>query len=268
MAEFPVVDLHDLDHPTKTAVRNETHGFHDWNRDGASVMWGAGMEGLAAFDASDPVAPTLLNSSDLRGVRGVSEYNNLELHGSLRPNAERFTPHVGENNVSVRQGNVVLVSEETLDHDCTDSFQTWYVPHLDAAEYQADNPTGVIGSGTITPLDSWSLLNDTATVPSGDWCSVHWFDYHQDGYVVVPTYDHGTYVLDVNDAHAIRERAHHFVPANAASQSYWVPDRDRRGDATGNATFLAHTADIGDFDRVLTGAEQIDGGIDIFRFIP
>lgn len=269
---FPVVNLNDLDAPNvETKVDSPFQGFHDWNVDGAGIMWGVGVEGLSAYDATDVIKPLRLNSSDINGMR--SEYNSYtHLHGSLRPNAQDFKAdgaNLSPPKVGVKFGNVLLVSEEGNDHDCSDSFQTWYIPHLNKDLYEKQNPTGLPGGGSITPLDNWSLLKDTTpgvTRPLfGQWCSVHWFDFHQDGFVVMSTYDHGTHVLDVSNPYNIRQHGWHFSEGHGAMQSYWVPQRHPNGRTTGMASTLAYTADGGSGNQAVPNQEPLSGGIDIFE---
>lgn len=276
--QFTIMDLRKPDRPAVGAVHpSKVDGgliTHDWNYDQAGVMWAAGSNGIAAYGTKSPLEPALLNLSDLHGQHGFPEYNDrLHLHGTLRPNAAQFKPSPdplgNKESASVHDGNVLLVSEEGTNQDCTDSFQTWYVPRLDGLPDDA-----APNSGTITPLDSWNLLNDTTPgetrpSPNGEWCSVHWFDYHQDGFVVVPAYGQGTHVLDVNNPFKIKQVGYHFAPRlNGANQSNWVPERDRSGHTTGRATTLVYTADMGSHNRALAGFTPVTGGIDIFEFEP
>lgn len=261
--QFAVIDLRNHAEPKLVAspVSEAAGGVetHDWNYDPAGVMWAAGVGGIAAYDVKNPLEPKPLNMSNREGKFMGSEYNDrTHLHGSLRPNARRFND-LREESPSVER--VLLVSEEGDNNDCTDSFQTWYIPHLNAARFT--NP------GSIRPLDNWSLLNDT--VPgkdrpvAPDFCSVHWFDYHQDGFVVMATYGAGTRVLDVRDAHCIRQIGYHFDQHDVAEQSYWVPERDKQGRVTGRATTLVYTADIGSSTVTGVGGKAVTGGIDIFQ---
>lgn len=237
---------------------------HDWNYDEAGLMWAVGNGGIAAYDATDPTKPKALNTSDQNGKYLYSEYNDrAQLHSSLRPNARRFKTDA---NASVHEGNVLLVHEEGDDQDCTDSFQTWYVPNLDARKLP--NPP-VPNSGTITPLDAWSLALDT--IPGvhrpvhPDFCSVHWFDYHQGGFVAMAAYGSGTRLVDVRDACNIVEVGYNWTEYDAANQSYWVPERNRSGHVTGRASNLVYTADAGSSTVTGVGEVAVRGGIDVFE---
>lgn len=267
---FAIVDLRNPHRPVvvgyqESLVSGPPPGvLHDWNADPAGVMWAVGHNGIAAYDATHPRNPQALNRSDANGeYLGSANNDRLQLHGSLRPNSTSFVPNLGRNTASVHSGNVLLVSEEGDDQDCTDSFQTWYVPDL------ATFPE----AGTITPLGSWSLAENTAPgldrpAVHDDWCSVHWFDYHQDGFVVLAAYSAGTRIVNVNDPNAIGEVAYHFGESNAAWQSRWVPERDRFGRATGRATTLVYTADAGNsfvIETEATTGPPTTGGIDVFR---
>lgn len=257
---FPVLDLHDLDAPTFTTV-GSPGGFHDWNRDEAGVMWGVGREGIAAWDVSNPQKPRIIGSSDHNGAWDpLNELNDrLHLHGSLRPNAAAFDPGRGAAAASLERGNVLVVSEEGHAQDCTDSVQTWYVPQLRPSRV----PVTDLASGGITPLDSWSMLEtDPATRSTTVWCAVHWFDAHQDGFLVVPAYASGTRVLDVRDPEAIKEIGYHWEADDLSNQSYWVPERTPSGLTTGRATSLVYTVDVGQGPGPVHG---VLGGIEILE---
>jgi hypothetical protein len=268
LSRFAIVDLRNPAEP-KVAGSSESlvSGLvptHDWKYDEAGIAWAVGGNGIAAYEVTDPTKPKALNISDKNGQFGYSEYNDrLQLHGSLRPNARLFQTGT---TASVHSGNVLLLSEEGDDVDCTDSFQTWYVPHLDAAKLPRPPAPN---SGTITPLDGWSLLNDT--IPGlerpvdPDFCSVHWFDYHQDGFVTMATYRSGTRILDVRDACNIRQIGYNFTEHNAANHSYWVPERNSSGHVNGRASSLVYTADAGSTFVTGVGEVAVLGGIDIFK---
>lgn len=264
--QSPIVDLRDLDHPKVLQPHVADYGFHDLNADRAGVLWGAGREGIYALSAKKPSAPTLLNSSNENGPwAAMNPYNNqLHLHGTLRPNADRFRDDGPV--ISTDSGNVLLASEEGNDQDCTDSFHTWHVPHLDPTRIDTSNP---IGHGHITPLDDWSLATDTTAGVSrplaSDFCSVHWFDYHHDGFVALAAYGAGTRVLDVRDPFQIREIGYLYEPGAVAMQSYWVPERNAAGRATGRASNLIYTADAGSPVLLAVAGEPVIGGIRILR---
>lgn len=259
----PIFDLRNLDQPSQLPPQLRSDVLqHDWNRDANGVMWLAGFGGVAAYDASNPAAPVLLNATDKHAARanadnGFSPYNDKShLHGSLRPNADRFKPNAPP---SYANGNVLLVSEEGNNVDCTDGFETWWVPTLDPSFQPTLEPldpndpfSPEVVRGTITPLDYWSLADDVGMAPNGELCSVHWFDFHPRGFVVVPTYGQGTRLLDVRDPKNIKEVAVAETPGNKALASDWVPERTTSGIATGHPSALVYTADG-------------NRGIDIFR---
>ena len=250
---FAVLDLTDLDRPRVAATFDSPVGvLHDWHRDAAGVLWALGGNGIAAYDASDPVSPRLLNQSDLHGLKGpANPYNDrLHFHGAHRPNA-------------LGGGEVLLVSEEGDNADCTDSFQTWRVPSLTPPV----DPLG-LGLGTITPISSWSLLSaDPTTVPLDPaLCSVHWFDIHESGLVAIATYAAGTRVLDVRDPANIRQVGYHFTDDTMAIQSYWVPERHPNGRTTGKKTDLIYTTDVGLVANPFTSSPLLPGGgVHVFR---
>lgn len=260
-AHFPVVDLSDLDAPRLAAlVRSPVGVVHDWNRDGAGVLWAAGGNGIAAFDMSSPTRPVLLGATDEHGTKGYSEHNDrLQLHSTMRPNAGRFEPGVRP---ELRRGNVLVAVEEGDATTCTDSVQTWYLPHLDPASApQVEDGQAV---GAIRPLDTWSIAEDAPTRPSATsrLCGVHWFDQHPDGFLVVAAYAAGTRILDLRDAQDIREIAFANDPDDQAGQSYWVPARDGAGRTTGRPTDLVYTVDVGSVSGIVVGTS---GGVDVFE---
>jgi hypothetical protein len=266
-----VVDLTDFRHPrlADPAAFVSLAGWgHDWNRDSAGVMWLVGFGGLAAYDATDPARPVPLNTSDVHGSGSLYNDPGHHLHNTLRPNAQRFRSGTGLAEPSVRDGNVLLVGEEGTLVDCTDSFQTWYVPYLDADRFRAANPLMLPNRGTVTPLDTWSLLEDTT--PGQDRplvaqvCSVHFFDFHPRGFVVMAAYSSGTRVLDVRNPRAITEVGYHFDPDDGAVQSYWVPERDATGRATGEVTTLVYTTDAGPPGTV-GGGISVGGSVKMFQ---
>jgi hypothetical protein len=266
-----VVDLTDFRRPRLTdpaTFVSLAGGGHDWNRDSAGVMWLVGFGGLAAYDATDPARPVPLNTSDLNGAGSLYNDPGHHLHNTMRPNAQRFRTDSGPAAASVHDGNVLLVAEEGDLVDCTDSFQTWYVPHLDADRFRAGNPLLLPNRGTVTPIDAWSLLEDTT--PGRDRplvaqvCSVHFFDFHPRGFVVMAAYSSGTRVLDVRDPHAITEVGYHFGPDDGAVQAYWVPARDGTGRTTGELTTLVYTTDAGPPGTV-GGGIAVGGSVKIFQ---
>jgi hypothetical protein len=265
LLRFSIVDLTDLDAPRVVGDHPSTvANIHDWYRDGAGVMWAVGVNGIAAYDATDPVAPVLVNHSDVHGVKHpANPYNDrLHFHGAERPFTEAFTPGAAP---AFGAGNVLFVSEEGDNADCTDSFQAWHVPSL-----AAPAPIDALGLGTLTPISHWSLLDaDPATLPLDPaFCSVHWFDVRDDGFVALPTYANGTRVLDVRDPAAMRQVAFHHTPDAMAIQSYWVPERRPNGRTTGRDTDLIYTADVGPVVNPFAPDPLPGGGVRIFRFSP
>jgi hypothetical protein len=206
----------------------------------------------------------VLNSSDVHGRD--PEWNNFISHNSLRPNADAFTgPRLRPGNADpkgtakgharnhgigdsgaphVDRGNVLLVTEEDyIDVTCASegSFQTWHVPDLDPTI----NPDGIQDGGTITPLDQWNteLLGTGVSTPAGAFCSAHYFDYHQDGYVAQGWYQQGLRILDVNDPHEIRQVGYWVTGAQETWGANWVPEYDEDGRQTGDKTDLVYTND-------------------------
>lgn len=144
----------------------------------------------------------------------------------------------------VENGNVLLVTEEDyIDTTCQTegSFQTWHVPELDPAV----NPGGVPGQGTVTPLDQWNteLLDSGVKTPAGAFCSAHYFDYHQDGFVAQGFYQQGIRILDVRDPADIKQVGYWVTGAQESWGAYWVPERDENGHVTGEKTNLIYTND-------------------------
>jgi hypothetical protein len=255
--EFSIIDLTDFTAPVE--VRRDVTTLvgdigHDWDRDEQGVMWHVGTHGAAAYDVSDPVNPVPVNSTDLNGdwdypllptdaPRG--EWNNYVLHNSLRPNAGRFEDEVldDEGNViaydsgepALENGNVLLVTEEDYGHkpcDTAGAFETWHVPYLDAGHYLTDNPELQRNGGTITPLDLWTteLLDGSVPAPAvGVFCSAHYFDVHQDGFVAQGWYQQGARILDVRDPTDIQQVGYWFTGASEAWDAKWVPQRDQSG---------------------------------------
>ncbi|MFN2523102.1 MAG: hypothetical protein ABR614_07295, partial [Mycobacteriales bacterium] len=222
---FSILDFSNLDAPRQVKTvfspaagpgdAKEGQGFktgagHYWDFDGI-LGWHTGSGGAAAFDISDPLNPTLVNATNDKG-RGAP-INDFILHNSMRPNAAAFRPGAPP---SVANGNVLLVTEEDYFDDgdelvCSQagSFQTWYIPDLDAAAYRAKNPDGKTPDlGTISPLDQTvpaAEFGGGASTPVDVFCSAHWFDYHQGGFVALGEYGAGLRILDVRDPKAIKQ---------------------------------------------------------------
>ncbi|MCW2665219.1 MAG: hypothetical protein JWN57_181 [Frankiales bacterium] len=256
---FSVLDLGDLDKPREVAtVFSPAAGpnpvfrsgaGHYWDFDGR-VGWHTGSGGAAAFDVSNPLRPVLLNASNRKGIE--PGLNDFIAHNSMRPNAAAFRPGAPP---SIKNGNVLLVTEEDYANDGDEvvcsragSFQTWYVPDLNGAAYRARNPDGrKVGLGTIAPLDSTNApveFEAGATPPATAFCSAHWFDVHQDGYVAQGWYGAGMRLLDVRDARHITQFGYATGLATEVWDAYWVPKRDARGVAIpGQKTNIVYTAD-------------------------
>ncbi len=146
--------------------------------------------------------------------------------------------------IHVDEGNVLLVTEEDyMDATCESegSFQTWHVSDLDPSI----NPEGEQDGGTITPLDQWNseLLGSGIKTPAGAFCSAHYFDYHQDGYVAQGWYQQGMRILDVNDPENIRQVGYWVTGVQETWGAYWVPEYDEDGNQTGDKTNLVYTND-------------------------
>lgn len=99
-------------------------------------------------------------------------------------------------------------------------------------------------AGTITPVDQWNseILDTGIDTPAGAFCSAHYFDYHQDGYVAQGWYQQGLRILDVNDAEDIQQVGYWITGVQETWGAYWVPEYDD-GDQTGDKTNLVYTND-------------------------
>ena len=257
---FSIIDLTDLDAPKelKTVASPASgpgqDGFargagHYWDFDGV-LGWHTGSGGAAAFDISDPVKPTLVNATTEAG-RG-KPINDFILHNSARPNAKAFKPGAPP---SIANGNVLLVTEEDYADEgdeavCSEagSFQTWHVPDLDAAAYRAKNADGKTQDvGTVAPLDQVvapAEFGGGATTPITGFCSAHWFDVHQDGFVALGHYGAGLRIMDVRDPREIKQFGFSTGVATQVWDAYWVPKRDAAGVAIpGQKTNIVYTAD-------------------------
>ena len=202
---FSVLDLRDLDRPAVLPVAprsvasgpagpNSPFGSgsgsgHYWEFEqdapradgtpGRRLGTHTGSGGAQVFDVSDPTKPVAIAATNARAR--TSPYNDFILHNSMRPNSRKFVEGAPP---SIANGNVLLVTEEDyldggeeLACDQAGSFQTWYVPTLDAARYQADSAGGtLVDKGTIEPLDitnAPSEFGGGATTPAGAFCSAH-----------------------------------------------------------------------------------------------
>ncbi len=257
---FSIIDLRDPSAPVElTTVRSPAAGpggsgfadgaGHYWDVDGAGVAWHTGSGGTAAFDVTDPTAPVLLAATGPQGrAPGLNDFIH---HNSRRPNAERFVPGAEP---SLANGNVLLVTEEDYfdggeEVVCANagSFQTWYVPDLDGAAYRAANPTGDVQDvGTITNLDAVQAPTEFGgglSTPAAAFCSAHWFDVHQDGFVAQGWYGAGLRILDVRDPREIAQLGYATFGATEVWDAYWVPLRDEAGVVTGRKSDLVYTTD-------------------------
>ncbi len=195
---FSVLDLTDLDAPKQIGVVRSPAGrprfrVHSRRRPLLGLRRRPGLAHrlgrAAAFDVSNPASPVLVNATDANGT--AARLNDFIHHNSARPNADAFTAGAAP---SIANGNVLLMTEEDYANDGDEvvcdragSFQTWYVPDLDGVAYRAKNPDGTkVGVGTITSLDATNApaeFEAGATPPATAFCSAHWFDVHQDGFV-------------------------------------------------------------------------------------
>ncbi len=256
---FSILDFTDLDDPKEVGTVFSpaagpnpvfsTGAGHYWDFDGV-LGWHTGSGGAAAFDISNPLKPVLVNATNMQGIE--PGLNDFIQHNSMRPNAKAFKPGAPP---SVENGNVLLVTEEDYANDGDEiacdragSFQTWYVPDLDGAAYRAKDPDGKqVGVGTISPLDQTNApaeFEAGATPPATAFCSAHWFDYHQDGFVAQGWYGAGMRILDVRDAKEIKQVGYATGLATEVWDAYWVPQRDAAGVAIpGQKTNIVYTAD-------------------------
>ena len=243
---FSVLDLSDLDAPREVVARVPspaagpnpvfTRGAgHYWDFDGA-VGWHTGSGGAAAFDVSDPLHPVVLGTT---GEAGRSTpLNDFVLHNSMRPGAKAFVPGAAP---SIANGNVLLVTEEDYLNDGDEvacdragSFQTWHVKALDGSP------------GSIVPLDATNAPHEFGgglTTPAAGFCSAHWFDVHQDGFVAQGYYAGGLRIQDVRDPRAIGQVGYATGGASEVWDAYWVPQRNSKGVATAKKTNLVYTTD-------------------------
>jgi hypothetical protein len=296
--EFSILDLTDLDEPEELRTVESAFGGHDWDQDGAGVMWQVGWNGAAAWDVSDPTDPQLLNTTDEFGTD--PDWNNFILHNSIRPNATVFgdedasarpgpsgtrgrPEHAGSGRPDharstvpsvdpdrelpefhVDRGNVLLATEEDyIDPTCDTegNFETWGVDTLDPEEVDAETGRlGEVDGGTVTPLGQWNteLFDTGIDTPAGAFCSAHYFDYHQGGIVAQGFYQQGLRLLDVDDPTDIRQVGYWVPQASEVWSAYWVPERDEDGEVVRTAT-----GDIAKTDIVYTS--DLVRGIDVLR---
>jgi hypothetical protein len=260
---FEVVDLTDITAPTVVGTRQSpaANGFsgHDWDIDAAGIAWNTVAGGAAAFDVTDPENPVLLNSTTRQGTR--SPWNDFIHHNSLRPDADQFASREPEEQLEIapngtvadlgeltaddfRPGEILLVTEEDyIDVTCASegSFQTWFVQELDPEI----NPEGAPNGGTVASLALWNteILDTGEPTPAGAFCSAHYFDYHQDGFVAQGWYQQGLRILDVRDPLEIKQVGYWITAAQETWGAYWVPEYDADGVQTGERTDLVYSAD-------------------------
>lgn len=275
---FHAIDLTDID-DIKTIdipLKNVAGAGHQWDLDDAGILWSTGFDGIAGYDISDPLNPVPVASSDANGNK--DPFNSFILHNSYRPNGDAMEMElepgpVNENGeqapgrlvsgspetASVFDGNVLLVTEEDYDSpNCQGSgssqegsFSTWYLPYVDAQQYDADNPRQENGQflkhqGRITPLDTWnSEVLDTGTpTPAGAFCSAHYFTFHDAGFIAQGWYQQGTRILDVRNPRDVKQVGYFFTADTETWHAYWVPERDAEGHVTGNDTNIVYTNDV------------------------
>jgi hypothetical protein len=252
-----IIDLRDLTAPKMAGTyESVVPQGHDQDLDAAGVLWHVGGQGAVALDVSKPTKPVPLNSTNAAGVgtpdREGNPYNNFILHNSARPNAKAFKAGAAP---SLKAGNILLATEEdTGAGECgpdLGGFSTWHIPYLDAGKYKKANPKLNMGGGSVAPLDMW-YPEDLAV---GANCSAHYFDYNEDGFVTQGWYELGTRVLDVRNPKNIKQVGFFYGQGMEAWASYWVPERDAKGKATGGSSDIVYTADAA-------------RGVDILRFTP
>jgi hypothetical protein len=255
--EFSILDLTDLDAPKELAVVPSraagdggphsvfNGGFgagHYWDFENG-LAWHSGSGGVTVFDVTDPAAPTPVNATDASGR--AEGWNDFIFHNSRRPNGDAFVPGAAP---SVFNGNVLLATEEDYANEgdellceLSGSTQTWHVPDLDAQAHAARGSD----VGTISPLDRKTAdeLGGGLTLPAGAFCSAHWFDYHQDGFMAQGFYQAGLRILDVKDAANIAQVGYATTAATEVFDAYWVPARDADGVVTGEKTNIVYTTD-------------------------
>jgi hypothetical protein len=276
-----VIDLSDLDAPREATVFTSpaakpnaafpSGSGHKWNFDQAGYGLHTGSGGTAVFDVSDPVNPLAVQGTNAAGTE--SPWNDFIHHNSDRPNASRFTAGAA---ASVANGNVLLVTEEDYENtDCATagSFQTWYVPDLDGAAYRAGNPALDADKGTIRPLDRINPVTEAGgglSLPTGAFCSAHWFDMHQSGIVAQGYYQAGMRLIDVRDAANLTQYGWFTSGVSEVWDAYYVPERNSKGIATGKRTNVVYVADAVRGLDVLTvdlpgattaGATVLSGGV-------
>ncbi len=257
---FTVLDFRSLDLPVvlkeKVEVPSAKGPFdagHHWRFEGTGIGWHTGGGGATAFDVRNPANPVPMASTDPLGVTDFSDaepWNNFILHNSNQPNSSYFRPNAEPD---VRNGNVLLITEEDyandgdeIECDLAGSFETWYVPTLDAAAYRKANPTLDPGRGTISPLGRINPVEVGSGIdsPVGGFCSAHWFDYHQSGIIAQGYYQQGMRLIDVRQPRELVQYGYFTTGASEVWDAYFVPEYGADGRATGKRTNLVYTADL------------------------
>jgi hypothetical protein len=208
-------------------------------------------------------------------------WNNFILHNSLRPEADAFTSRADDEVIplvdepfalddglharpvtaeDIRPGEVLLVTEEDYVNfdvrngtgrcgDYEGTFATWHIQQLGEGIVTDEAGTPVdgreaYGRGAIAPLDTWNteIMDSGTPTPAGAFCSAHYFDHHQDGFVAQGWYQQGLRILDVRDATDIKQVGYFFTGATETWGAYWVPEYDEDGQ-TGRKTNIVYTND-------------------------
>lgn len=257
---FSIIDLRDLDDPRPVAGKEEvpspaagpngtftTGAGHDWWFDEAGIGWHTGSGGIAAFDATDPLNPVLLNQGNESAI--TPPLNNFILHNAKRPYASAFDDTREANEPNLGKGNIALVTEEDYfnegdEVDCSQAglFQSWYVPNLDGSDVPADAADAEPGTGSIRNLDSINPPLEQG-IPAGAFCSAHWFDYHETGIVAEGFYQGGLHLIDVREPSNLQAYGYAYAGASEVWDAYWIPERDGDGIQTGAHTNFVITAD-------------------------
>lgn len=248
---FSVLDLRDLDAPREVDADPSEAGIqpfpspaagpnpsfsdgagHKWNFDDAGYGIHTGSGGSAMFDVRDPASPRPATTTDENGT--ASPWNDFIHHNSERPDAERFEPGTAPD---VAAGNVALITEEDYENtDCTTagSFQTWHVDRLDGTP------------GAMRPLDRINpvSLGTGLSLPRMAFCSAHWFDHHRSGIVAQAYYQGGARFIDVRDPENLTEYGYFTTGVSEVWDTYWVPERNAAGVATGRDTNLVYSVDL------------------------
>ncbi|HVF20471.1 MAG TPA: hypothetical protein VNA14_09530 [Mycobacteriales bacterium] len=259
---FTILDFRNLDLPVVLEGKEEVpipsakgpfDAGHHWRFESNGVGWHTGGGGATAYDVRDPANPVPLASTNPLGITDFSDstpWNNFILHNAQHPNAAFFRPNAEPD---VRNGNVLLVTEEDYTNDGDEiecdkagSFETWYIPTLDAAAYKKSNPDLEPGRGTIEPIGIINPVQVGSGIdsPVGGFCSAHWFDYHQSGIIAQGFYQQGMRLIDVRQPRELVQYGFFTTGASEVWDAYFVPEYDAEGMDTGKRTNLAYTADL------------------------